>query len=217
MTLVDTLRNFLESALFSMHISSAGGDSPKVNYVRDVDITPADFDQIIRDEVERIVDERLSETKKVEGEIETKAGTSSDIESGAISSVRTGSNVLQHPEGIITRLMGMLPHTALIALALSLLPLIIHELTGDGKWWDLRFKRIMQDEQNAFLDRQEQWNSRLGLRQVIVQSQAGFTMLSGAGMSENNLRQVREGGVDGNRLALIDMTDHSKELFGPLG
>jgi len=78
---------------------------------------------------------------------------------------------------------------------------------------DIRFRRMMADEFNAFLERQDQWDTMLGLRQTIVQSKAGFLMESGAAMTETNLRQRREGGVDGNRIALIDMTDHSKELF----
>jgi hypothetical protein len=39
--------------------------------------------------------------------------------------------------------------------------------------------------------------------------------MNGAGGNENTIRQIRDGGVDGNRLAQIDIADHAKELFSP--
>jgi hypothetical protein len=85
-------------------------------------------------------------------------------------------------------------------------------LTRPGGWLDLRFRRFMQNENNAFLDRQTQRNTLIGLRQVTIQSVAGFRNINGIG-NENTLRQIREGGVNGNRLALIDFEDHSRGLF----
>ncbi len=212
MTLVDALRQFIENALMTMHISSAGGDSPKINYVRDVDLNPADFDQIIRDEVERIINERMQETKTEESEIEKKVGTSSDIESGAIGAVRSGTGLAQNPASSIAMLLRFIPHAALVALVISMIPLIIQELKKPGSMMDVRWKRMMQDEFNAFLDRQDQMNTYLGYRQIIVQSKAGFmTQASGAGTYDSN-RDLREGGMDKDRQEIIGLEDHAKQL-----
>jgi hypothetical protein len=79
---------------------------------------------------------------------------------------------------------------------------------------DVRWRRQLDKEQNAFLDRQQQRNTQIGLRQVITTSEKGFIKLNGAGGTESNIRQIRDGGVDGNRLARVDLTDHTKGLFG---
>jgi len=214
MTIMDMIRQVIER-LRETKYSSAGGDSPRINFVKEFpEIQYQDFDEIIRNEVKRIIEEEREE----EGDpIEKEVGTASGIESGAIGAVRQGAGFVQNPASIATTFMKFLPHTALIALALSLIPLIVEQLTGVGKMWDLRWKRKMQEEQNSFLDRQEQRNTQLGLRQVIVASEAGFSAMSGGAGQYNNLRDVREGGTDGNRIARIDMVDHSKELFPPLG
>lgn len=134
-------------------------------------------------------------------------------QSAVAGAVSRGYSSSRNPLGVGSTLLGMLPHTALVALAIQLTPLIIDQLKSPGNYLDVRWKRIMMDEFNAMLERQDQWDTMIGLRQTIVQSKAGFLMESGAAMTENNLRQRREGGVDGNRLALIDFTDHSKEMF----
>lgn len=201
-----------------MHISSAGGDSPKINYLRDVDINPADFDQIIRDEVERIIDERIDEVQGEKTNIETDVGTSEgSIESGAVKTIKTGSSLSQNPAGAIGMLMGFIPHAALITLALSLIPIIIKELKRPGSILDVRFKRLMEDEFNSFLSRQEQMNTQLGYRQVIVQSKAGFLAQAGGSGTYNNLVDKRMGGLDPRRQELVGLVDHAKDLSIPLG
>ena len=105
-----------------------------------------------------------------------------------------------------------LPHAALVVLAVALVPIIFDEITKAGGPMDLRWKRIMSDEFNAFLDRQTQRNTQIGTRQVIIQSKAGFINLNGAGGNANNLRTIREGGISGNRLA-TQMVNHAKGLW----
>jgi len=212
MTLVDALRQFIENALMTMHISSAGGDSPKINYVRDVDLNPADFDQIIRDEVERIINERMEETKTKETGIEKEAGTSGGIESGAVGAVRQGVGLAQNPATGIGMLLRFIPHVALITLALSLIPIIIKELKRPGSMMDVRWKRMMQDEFNAFLDRQDQMNTFLGYRQVIVQSRAGFLAHSSGAGTYDTVRDLREGGMDKDRQEIVGLVDLAKDL-----
>ena len=126
-----------------------------------------------------------------------------------------GFAATKNPLGAVSAALGNIPipHAALVALTLALIPLIFKELTRDGGSLDLRWKRIIDREVNGFLDRQTQRNTQIGLRQVIIQSRAGFIAKNGASGNENTIRQIRDGGVDGNRLAQIDITDHSKELF----
>ena len=135
-----------------------------------------------------------------------------------IADFTTGAmNVASNPAILGTQVAKLLPHAALVLLAIQLAPMIIEQMSSPGSMLDIRFKRLMTEEFNAFLDRQEQWATQIGTRQVWVQSTNGFLMQNGASMSESNLRQVREGGVDGNRIALIDYTDHAKELFSDYG
>ncbi len=210
MTFVEALRNFLESALYTMHITSA---SPGfVNTLRDVDINPADFDEIIRNEVERIIDQRMEETKAEGSEIEKAAGTSGGIESGAIGAVRTGTQIGQNPASSIGMLLRFIPHAALVALVLSMIPIIIEELKKPGSPMDIRWKRMMVDEFNAFLDRQDQMNTFLGYRQVIVQSKAGFIAQSSGAGTYDTVRDKREGGMDKDRQEIVGLKDHAKQL-----
>jgi hypothetical protein len=132
------------------------------------------------------------------------------IESEGINQAGQAIAFAKNPMSIVAPLMGMLPHTALIALAVSLIPLIIDELKKPGSMYDVRFRRIMTDEFNAFMERQEQWNAQIGLRNVYVQSHSGFLIQNGAAQTESTLRQVRE---SVQRVAPMDFTDHAKELF----
>ena len=216
MTFVEALRNFLESALFTMHITSA---SPGfVNTLRDVDINPADFDQIIRDEIERIVTEREQEIKAQESTIESKVGSGAEtnvgggFESGAIGAVRTGTGIAQNPASSIGLLLRFIPHVALVTLVLSMIPIIIKELKRPGSIMDVRWKRMMTEEFNAFLDRQDQMNTFLGYRQVIVQSRAGFIANSSGAGTYDTVRDKREGGMDKDRQEIVGLVDLARDL-----
>ena len=129
---------------------------------------------------------------------------------------RQGMGAVRNPAGGLETLMARLPQTALVVLAVALAPMIIDEMKRPGSFLDIRWKRVMLEEFNAFLERQDQWNTMLGLRQVIVQSQVGFLMTGGASMSENTLRIVRGGGtIADSRLANPNDSfyNHTKELF----
>jgi len=209
MTLGSAIKTFVEAMMLSARIVSPRFTDYKIEQVEYYSEAEG-FEDVIREEVKRI----LEEEKSTEDRIEDAEGTAGGLsESGAAGMTRKGLNVAQHPESIIGMGVGMIPHAALVALAIALVPLIIKELKKPGSALDIRFRRLMLDEFNAFLGRQDQWDTKLGLREVRVQSSAGFLIMNGSAMTENNLRQVREGGTDGNRLALIDMTDHAKELF----
>jgi hypothetical protein len=112
--------------------------------------------------------------------------------------------------------MSKLPHAVLVLLAIQLAPMIIDELKRPGSWLDIRFKRLMIEEFNAFLSRQEQWNTQLGLRNLIVQNTPGFIITGGTSATETTLRIVRGGGtIPDTRLATQnnEIFHHEKELF----
>jgi len=138
-----------------------------------------------------------------------KKGTKEKQATGLVS--RTISN-LSNPVGIVSQAIPFLPHAALIALAVGLAPFIFDILTKPGGPLDLRFKRIVDDEINAFLSRQAQKDTEMGIRQVIIQSRKGFTA-SNAENSFNTMRGIREGGLDKERLDRLAMVDHAKGVF----
>lgn len=77
---------------------------------------------------------------------------------------------------------------------------------------DVRWKRMMQDEFNAFLDRQDQMNTFLGYRQVIVQSRAGFLAHSSGAGTYDTVRDLREGGMDKDRQEIVGLVDLARDL-----
>ncbi len=182
----------------------------------------ANFENIVRDEVRMIMEEQqgVQETEKSQSGIGTPPADESEgtnIEANINKIAQKGAGAVQNPMGALQGAVRSipLPHAQLVAMALAMVPIIFKLMTMPGGPTDIRWRRKMLKEQNSFLDRQTQRNTQIGLRQVIIQSRAGFIQLNGAGGNENTIRQVRDGGVDGNGLAQIDLFDHSKELFSP--
>jgi len=116
-----------------------------------------------------------------------------NLESKTAGNVRKTIGVLDNPANIVAAGIPFLPHAALITFAIMLTPLIFEQLTKPGGPLDLRFKRIIDNEVNAFLSRQTQKDTEMGVRPVIIQSKTGFTATNGAN-NYNTLRGIREGG-----------------------
>ncbi len=220
------IRQLIVSVVNSARITSA---SPEyVNRVEGYDGVNSDvnFEDIIRQEVQRIMDEN-KHTENVEktqkdigtGPAETTEGT--NVEAQIKSNVLKGVAQSKDPIGALSSTVSSglsqipIPHAQLVALSLAMIPIILKMLTADGSALDLRWKRLMQKEENSFLDRQTQRNTQIGLRQVIVQSRAGFIQLNGAGGNGNSIRQHRDGFMDKQQADKQDLTDHSQELFTP--
>jgi len=209
MSLSSTLKQFVEQLMISARIISPRFTDYQIERLDYYSEGAEGFEEILKQEVERIMDEhQYKKPPRNKKEFRLK-------ENQAASMVKQTMAIAQNPAGIVGVGIGFMPHATLVLLAIALAPLIVQELKKPGSMLDIRWKRIMQDEFNAFLQRQDQWDTKLGLRIPRVQSASGFLVTNGSAMTENSLRQVREGGTDGNRLALIDMTDHTKELFGP--
>ena len=154
-------------------------------------------------------DELAQDLLDAEG-VKSKKGEK--LESQITSAASKGFRAAQNPVDLVSIGIKFLPHAALIAFAIKLAPMVFEELTRPGGVLDLRFKRIVDDEINAFLSRQTQKDTEMGVRQVIVQSKKGFTAPNGEN-SFNTMRGIREGGLDKERLDRLDMKDHAKGVF----
>jgi len=169
----------------------------------------------IQEAVQQVMDNPENAENLVEGlsSAGEKTGkTKSELEKTGIGATSKVISISQNPAGIVAQGLPLLPHAALIAFALVLAPLIFDILTKPGGPLDLRFKRIISDEVNAFLSRQSQRDTEMGVRQVIIQGKTGFTATNGEN-NYNTLRGIREGGVNEERLSRIGKVDHSKGVF----
>jgi len=213
MSTVDVIRQMIEQALFNSNITSAGGDSPKINRVFAVDVNPIEFEEMfraaIREELEGMR-EREAGVPKVPEEIE---GEGKLTEGQVTGLARKGLSAAQNPASIVATGLAFLPHAVLVSFVIGMMPLIFAELTRAGSTFDLRWKRILADEFNAFLDRQAQHNTRIGTRQVIIQSSAGFINLNGGESNTNTVRLARKGWTGIEDVSELDYVNHKKGLF----
>ncbi len=190
------------------------------NTVKDVRVTGlgADFDYALQEAITETISEISTTNPDLFGGGSTgttakktseKKGTK---ERQAAKLVRQGVTIADNPAVLLAEGIRYLPHATLILLAISLAPLIFDILTKPGGPLDLRFKRIIDNEINAFLSRQIQKDTEFGVRQVVIQSKIGFTATNGAN-NFNTVRGIREGGIDRERLDRIGRVDHSKGIF----
>ncbi len=215
MTFPLSIINRIHSAIQNMKITSAGGKNPVNNVVKQpFNIPELGLNEEFASEVVGIIQEeiriQMTELREDPPTPTSKpvGSTRSNIDSDIAKVVRT----IQNPGGLVADGLKILPHAALLALAISLVPIVISELSRPGGLMDVRWKRQVTDEINGFMDRQTQKNTQIGIRGITIQSRAGFIGINGANNS-NNLREIREGGVNRDRLARVDITDHSKGLF----
>ena len=210
MTLAGSIKQFVESIAKSARIVSPRFSDYKIESF-DFYSEAADIDSSLRADVVKIIQDeiKLQLTEVKQGETETPSGS---VESQIVSNVKKGIGVAKNPASLATDVIKFLPHAALVALAVSLVPLLLKELAKPGGLMDVRWKRQITEEINGFMDRQTKRNSQIGTRSIVIQSRAGFIGINGANNS-NNLREIREGGVNKDRLARIDLKDHTKGLF----
>jgi len=141
-----------------------------------------------------------------------KTGKDKGLEKAGVGAASKVISAGQNPAAIVAQGLPLLPHGALVTFAILLTPLIFDILTKPGGPLDLRFKRIISDEVNAFLSRQSQRDTEMGVRQVIVQSKTGFTAVNGHN-NYNTVKGIREGGINKEQLDRIGKVDHSKGVF----
>lgn len=191
----------------------------KTNYVKDIrevrfgNEFNAAFEAAVIEAVEEYLAQNPPEAKE---EIKITPKKKGLTEARGIGIAKQTLRGVQDPASLVAMGLRYLPHAALIAFAISLAPLIFDILIRPGGPFDVRFKRIVDDEINAFLARQTQKDTEFGYRQVIIQSKIGFTAPNGVN-NYNTVRGIREGGLDKERLARIGMVDHTKGDWWPFG
>jgi hypothetical protein len=202
-SLESIIRQMILSTLRSSKMTSA---SPgHINYFIGID----DGGIIdVGNELDSAVSELGGSSKDVESK-ESKEKSKEKQVSGKVGEVISIAN---NPVALVGKALPLLPHAALVALALAMAPLIVDILTKPGGPLDVRFKRILEDEFNSFLSRQTQKDTSMGTRQVIVQSKVGFTAENGVN-NYNTQKGIREGGTNLERESRINMKDHSKGLW----
>lgn len=211
------LRQMIEQYLNGMQISSAGDESRSINSVTFLPEVTG-FGDVLDSAVQTAVARHMEENGLLQGAgglgTEGKDPNAKGLTEGqAVGIAGQGLSLLQNPETLVSAGIVKLPHAVLITFAISLIPIIIHELTKPGGPFDLRFKRIVEKEFNSLMDRQTAYDMRIGERGIIIQSRAGFINKNGAMSNTNTLRQIREGGVNKENLNEVDYIDHSKGLF----
>lgn len=202
LTLDDIINAKITNALFAAKITSA--NPLHTNYVFDASgfgATGAGADQNIDGMIEQLIREKLNETKS------GSAGESSSEGTSMMDVLRGASAGANGPMGAIGMLGRFIPHIAAGLLAIGFAKKISDFIFGAGGPADLRFKRDMPKEIENYLTRQQQRDTQIGKRQVIIQAQQGFLNLQGKGNS-NTMRQIVES-VGGNRLSNIGLNERS--------
>lgn len=206
--LASAILQMLRSAKFT----SAGGSSTVVNEYVAGSVDSVDFASILDSAVTTAVLRHMEDNGLIAGPTESglPANDSSMTEGQAIGNLKSTISAGQNPASLVATGLSLLPHAVLLSFVISLLPLIIEELTRPGGEYDLRFKRMMEKEFNALQDRQTSFDVAIGERGTIFQARAGFLNKQGQSSNTNSLRLVREGGINKERLTETDYTDHSK-------
>ncbi len=212
MTFGNALRDFVERMLDNVGITSANPEH--TNYVkRIIPVAPSFLDEIFRTEVVRVIQEevkiQMAEFREDPKKQSSPEGSSTpELQGPALEAFQA----IKNPGGLVAKGLKVLPHAAAVLFAIQISKYVFEEITKAGGAMDLRWRRQMENEFNAFLDRQTQRNTQIGTRQVVIQSAAGFIQMNGAA-NENTLRQIRNGGVDGTRIARVGFVDHAMGLF----
>ena len=201
------IKKMVELLRDSTWTSASPEETNTVKDIREVTFG-SDFDQEFESAVEAVQEYLAQNPPRAQEDI--SAPTAKGLtESKAISMTRQGIGIAQNPTNLVAMALQRLPHAALISFAISLAPMIFELLIKPGGPFDIRFKRIIDDEINAFLARQTQRDTEMGVRQVIIQSKLGFTASNGVN-NYNTSKGIREGGFDKERLDRIGKVDHSK-------
>jgi len=220
MTLIDTLSLMIRNTLMTMHISSAGGDSPKVNYVRDLDMHTEEYENLLELEVEKKVKEilglqvqdtsPLTQKKPKKGTLmqilERDLGTSK-----AVAAIALLSNPLGTVGGIVSSVIRMAGSSVTMALMVALAgPMIAKKLaevlTRRGGFGDLTFRNIIDDRINVLRSRESQQEIRRGIEgnaQLILTTRAGTVNPI---FSYNTYEQINNNILEFERLRAIRST-----------
>jgi len=202
MTLSDEINEMIKFAMLNMKITSAGGISPRINRVIDIDNLQ-----------ERDLEAFLSSQ---EGDGAQVAGIPPGHPSlkPKVGDVGLGMNLMKGDglQSLLARAGGSgIPQIALAIAITQLIPLIVKELQRPGGFLDKRVKIIAQEEFIAGLDRQTRQDIRIGDQQVIIQQVQGWRASNGY-LSTNTLDLVQK---NADRVIDIGLFDRAEGM--PLG
>jgi|32_taG_2_1085360.scaffolds.fasta_scaffold03893_3 hypothetical protein len=146
-------------------------------------------------------------------EIQQKADL--DMLRNLTGDIQMVTTLMRSPVGWLTSVMtaaAPIIVPALLAIALpEIIKAILDKLAQPGNPLDPRFKRLLDEEFNSGLTRQQQFNTAIGSRKIVVQSEAGWRNLQGAGHS-SNMRDIKEGSGFGPRTGKVGIEDKSVGL-----
>lgn len=169
-----------------------------------------EINNAIREAVKEVVSDPDSADDLTEELLDSKEKTGKNKIGTPLTATKKGLGIVENPASIVSMGLQLLPHAALVAFVLSITPLILDTMLKPGGLFDRRLKIVMSEVVNGLaLDRQTQKNYSIGIRQLTIQSRAGFRNIQGIG-SEDSLRQIREGTGTGLRKSTLDFTDFSK-------
>ncbi len=153
-------------------------------------VFPTDEDDVFKDALDSSVHDSFNEILEDFGTGATKSPVFEKFVEEI--TVRNISQALINPTGLLKGVFLKAVGPALVAIiAAQTAEQIIKILRSPGMFADPRFRRNLQTEFEFYLSRQQQQATRIGLRQVIIQSDAGFRNMNGAA-NTNTLRQIRE-------------------------
>lgn len=219
MTVGNAMRNMIEDMMLSAYITSPRFDDYEIDAV---EIPPAGIESLIDEEIRRIIEEQVRTQSrepdssydahvKAYGKFKREQDTDNTDE--IMRMMQKGGQVFTNPRAFFLSNMKLLLPTLGPLLIAAMLPQIIEGvievLTRPGFPLDPRFTRFMEQEWNTGLERQTQFNTMIGRRNVVIQTKAGWRNQMGAGHT-SIYKRIAEGTGIGPRLGtLIGMPEKS--------
>lgn len=198
-----------------MKITSAGGKNPVNNEVKQpFNITEAGLDEEFSREVVRVIREeiKIQMTEFQENPPTPKSKPEASTVSNVTGDISEVMNIVKNPTAWISGALKVLPPVALAFLAKEIAEMVFTEITKPGGVMDLRWKRQMEKENNAFLSRQTQRETQLGVRPVIINQSNGFIALNPA-LNYNNQKIIRDHNYEAASDPKLRLVDHAVGLF----
>ena len=162
-------------------------------------------DQAIQASIDQAIKESEHEAQVESGGLDIEQNVAGDLGLQAI----IGGIGTKSPAALVAKLAPFLGPVAIALVAPMLYDFIIDILTRPGGLLDTRFKRIQADEALAFQDRQMQYDTAFGYRQIIIQGHQSF--LSNNGNFHNAaFREINQG--KGDQYAIKNTTIDDKAL-----
>ncbi len=202
MSLEGELRSWLLQSMREALIISPRFTDYKISQIPFADFSPVSF--ALDQKVEDMVSARI-QSQQGGGDME---GQDMGLGGGLGMSPSKIGSMIKNPMGMAqARLFAAGAAPVLIAMMIKpVTEAIIAELTRPGGLLDTRFKRDIPNEIAFYLSREQQQRSRIGDRQVIIQTAPGFSNRGGFG-HDSILRRISENRGDAYRTSGIGLTD----------